>query len=275
MRAAGGVTLVLAASLLAPAPGMAQQRPVSVNVSTRRGAYDIRDQIKANWAKKRRGRNGSSEPTGTNANAAGFRVPQGEQPPPPTRAGDAPEAFPTFKPGKTQAPSSSPPPSSGTATAPAPQPTRPPRPARPKVPIVPGLRAPSVRKIETPEDLEEFEKVQRIRKAASVRMAVNRAARTEENPTEMALVRRVLGALDMPAPTGAEELRETGLRVRPNQLEAGDLLFFQIPHGGKLTEHVAVFFGDDRFAYVGPRGVSLAPLNDTWRERLLMVRRPR
>ena len=84
-----------------------------------------------------------------------------------------------------------------------------------------------------------------------------------------------LGPHVVPIVADAEDLRHTGLQVAGNRLETGDLLFFEIPHDGKTSEHVAVFFGENRFAYVGPRGVSLAPLDDRWLGRLSQVRRPR
>ena len=269
MRVAGTLALFSVALAVAPAPASAQLRPINTAQTNRRGAYDIRDRIKANWAKKRQKKNAAPEPTvSTNANAVGMHIPQGETPVIPDSL--KPKVAPVFQPpGRGD----DPPPSTGDPGSAPPDRTRPP--PRPRPPIVPGLRAPSVRSVETPEDLEEYEAVQRVRKAASVRIAVSRAARADEKLTEVGLVQRVMGALDMPAPSGAEDLRRTGLQVRPSSLEAGDLLFFQIPHGGKITDHVAVFFGENRFAYVGPRGVSLAPLDDTWRRRLLMVRRPR
>lgn len=263
MRVVWALVTTLAVLSSTPARVLAQS-------TSRRGAYDIRDRIKAGWAKKR-GEN-TPAPTGTNANAAAYFIPQGKVPGAPTNPATARTVYPKFQPNQPG------PGAPGAAPAPATAPvaTTPPRPPpRPRVPIVPGLRAPGVRKLETEEDLEEYQEVARVRKAARVRMAVTRAAREDQEMTEFSLVQRVLGALEMPAPEDAEGLRRAGLQVRPNRLEAGDLLFFQIPHGGKISEHVAVFFGEDRFAYVGPRGVSLAPLDDTWRGRLLMVRRPR
>jgi hypothetical protein len=202
MRVAASIALVFATALVLPrAPAHAQ--------STRRGAYDIRDQIKANWERKRKARRGETEPLEQNANAAGFFIPQGQTAP----NTEASKAFPKFVPPQQGQPGGSDP-GAGAGPAPDPGPVAPPprttRPPRPRVPIVPGLRAPSVRKIETEEDLEEFQKVQRVRKAASVRMAVKRAAKNDEKLTEVGLVRRVLGALDMPAPEDAEGLRKTG-----------------------------------------------------------------
>lgn len=76
-------------------------------------------------------------------------------------------------------------------------------------------------------------------------------------------------------PRRAQDMRKVGRRVSRNQLQAGDLLFFDSARRDGLKGHVGVALGPDDFVHATTsRGVVIQRLdNPYWAPRLLEARR--
>jgi len=76
------------------------------------------------------------------------------------------------------------------------------------------------------------------------------------------LVQFVHNELGISVPRTAEEQYQAATRVKVEDLEPGDLLFFKI-HGRKIS-HVAIYAGSGRFVHAPQTGrpIEIRPLND-------------
>jgi cell wall-associated NlpC family hydrolase len=87
-------------------------------------------------------------------------------------------------------------------------------------------------------------------------------------------VRYVFGQHGLPMPRTVEEQYEVGGRVKPDELQPGDLVFFRT--AGRGASHVGIALGDDAFVHAPSSSgvVRVEQINsDYWGSRFIGARR--
>ncbi|TBL81265.1 NlpC/P60 family protein [Paenibacillus thalictri] len=90
-------------------------------------------------------------------------------------------------------------------------------------------------------------------------------------------VRHVFGHFGITLPRRAISQAELGTTVADENLQPGDLMFFDMqkePSGSRYVSHVAIYTGNNRFIHTyGADGVTVSELSGEWRSRYLFAKR--
>ena len=76
-------------------------------------------------------------------------------------------------------------------------------------------------------------------------------------------VRHVYSQMGVALPRTSKAMYETGTAVKKDDLQAGDLVFFNT--SGKGISHVGIYIGDNKFIHsMTSKGVTITDINDKW-----------
>jgi hypothetical protein len=244
-------------------------------------AYSARNKIVEGWKREREAKSAkkSGEAPPADAEGSSFRIPQGSPLTPRVRSTAGPEAkvFPEFRaapPAAAQeaaeagaAAPAAPPPGALPARVPATAP-----PPRTVTPV--GLRA--IKLIPVEEGAPSRFDVLAARERLLAQRALDELANRTQPIEEIEMVRHVLRALGAPVPATREQLVSLGFPVAEENLETGDLVFFQLGKGARRSRHVGIYAGEGTFSYATRSGVKTGELQDPrWSESFEGARRIR